>query len=252
MANPDKFHLLLSDTNQKYSIRVHNADIKSSKCEKLLGIKIDNKLTFDEHVSSICSKASQKLNALARAGNFMTLVQRKILMKSFIFSQFGYCPLVWMFHSRTLNNRINRIHERALRIVYKDNISSFDELLIADNSFTIHERNIQTLAIELYKVAYNLSPKIMHLILPLNDSVKYPVGNDFKTRNVKSVNYGQETLAHLGPKIWSIVPMEIKKFSLSKFTKKIRKWKPVKCPCRLCKTYIRDLGFVVVSKGCYT
>ena len=157
-----------------------------------------------------------------------------------------------MFHSRKLNNRINHIHERSLRIVYKDNVSSFEDLLMRDNSFTIHERNIQTLAIELYKVAYSLSPKIMQLVFPLNDYAKYPGENNFKTRNVKTVNYGQETLAHLGPKIWSIVPMDIKKFSLSKFIKKIRKWKPDKCPCRLCKTYIRNLGFVVVSKGVCT
>ena len=173
-------------------------------------------------------------------------------MKSFILSQFGYCPLVWMFHSRKLNHRINRIHERALRIVYKDNESSFEDLLTKDDSFTIHERNIQTLAIELYKVAYGLSPSIMNLVFPLNDHAKYPGENNFMTRNVKTVNYGKETLAHLGPIIWSIVPMDIKKFSLSKFINKIRKWKPDKCPCRLCKTYIRDLGFVVVSKGCYT
>ena len=251
-ANPDKFHLLLSDTNQAYSIMVDNVDIKNSKCEKLLGIKIDNKLTFDEHVSGICSKASQKLHALARAGNFMTLKHRRTIMKSFILSQFGYCPLVWMFHSRKLNHRINRIHERALRIVYKDNESSFEDLLIKDDSFTIHERNIQALAIELYKVAYGLSPKIMNLVLPLNDHAKYPGENSFMTRNVKTVSYGTETLAHLGPIIWSIVPTDMKKFSLSKFINKIRKWKPDKCPCRLCKTYIRDLGFVVVSKGCYT
>ena len=112
--------------------------------------------------------------------------------------------------------------------------------------------NIQDLAIELYKVAYGLSPKIMNLVLPLNDHAKYPGENNFMTRNVKTVSYGTETLAHLGPIIWSIVPMDIKNFSLSKFINKIRKWKPDKCPCRLCKTYIRNLGFVVVSKGCYT
>ena len=85
-------------------------------------------------------------------------------MKSFIFSQFGYCPLVWMFHTQQLNNRMNRIHERALCLVYKDDASSFEKLLDKDKSFTVHERNIQTLAIELYKVAYRLSPKIMDLV----------------------------------------------------------------------------------------
>ena len=168
-------------------------------------------------------------------------------MKSFIFSQFGYCPLVWMFHSRQLNNRINRIHERALRIVYKDDISSFKELLAQDESFTVHERNIQTLAIELYKVAYRLSPKIMDLIFPLKTQCTYPGESIFESYNVKTVLWGTETLAHLGPKIWSIVPTDMKKFSLSKFTKKIRKWRTDKCPCRLCKTYVCGLGFVTIS-----
>ena len=72
-------------------------------------------------------------------------------MKAFIESQFGYCPLVWMFHSRSLNNKINRIHERALRITYNDKSSNFQELLDKDNSVTIHHRNIRTLAIEIYK-----------------------------------------------------------------------------------------------------
>ena len=118
-ANPDKFHLLLSDTNQEYSVNIQNLDIRNAPSIKLLGIEIDNKLTFDEHVSNICTKATQKLHALCRVSNFMTLKQRQIIMKAFVLSQFGYCPLVWMFHSRKLNHRINRIHERALRTVYQ-------------------------------------------------------------------------------------------------------------------------------------
>ena len=181
----------------------------------------------------------------------MTLKQSKIILKTFIQSQFGYCPLVWMFHSRKLNHRINRLHERALRITYKDDTSSFDELLSKDKSFTVHQRNIQTLAIELYKVMYGLSPKIMDLILPLNSRAKYPGEGVFKTCNVKTVSWGTETLSHLGPKIWEIVPKDIKKFSLSKFTKKIRKWKPIACPCRLCKTYIQGVGFMTIARNPY-
>ena len=177
----------------------------------------------------------------------MTLKQRKIIINTFIISHFGYCPLVWMFHNRTLNNRINRLHERALRITYKDDQSSFEELLLKDKSYTVHERNIQTLAIELYKVAYGLSPKIMNLIFPLNSDANYPGESTCETFNVKTVSWGTETLAHLGPKIWSIVPNDMKNFSLSKFTQKIRKWKPIKCPCRICKTYVRALGFVTIT-----
>ena len=175
----------------------------------------------------------------------MSFTQRKVIMQAFIQSQFGYYTLVWMFHSRKLNSRVNNIHERALRIVYKDFMSTFAELLSKDNSFTVHERNIQALGIELYKVANGLSPVIMSQVFPLKDNIRYPSENRFKTRNVKSVRYGTETLAHLGPKIWSIIPNDIKEEqSLKLFTKKIKQWKPERCPCKLCKTYEGGLGYI--------
>ena len=71
-------------------------------------------------------------------------------MKAFIMSQFSYCPLVWMCHSRTLNNKINKLHERALRLVYDDRQSTFEELLNIDKSVTNYHRNLQTLATEVY------------------------------------------------------------------------------------------------------
>ena len=86
----------------------------------LLGIHIDRALSFDEHVSNLCKKAGRKLSVLGMLSSYMTLAQRRVLMKSFIEAQFGYCPLVWMFHVRVLNRKINHLHEHSLRIVYKD------------------------------------------------------------------------------------------------------------------------------------
>ena len=82
-------------------------------------------------------------------------------------------------------------------------------------------------------------------VLPLKETVRYPSENIFKTRNVRTVSYGLNTLAHLGPKIWELVPQNIKdEISLKMFTQKIRKWRPDKCPCKLCKLYIKDLGYL--------
>ena len=89
---------------------------------------------FDSHVKSLCKKASQKLNTLSRVAYQLDFNQRKLLMNAFITSQFSYAPVVWMFHSRKQNHHINRIHERALRVAYKDYNSSFDELFEKDNS----------------------------------------------------------------------------------------------------------------------
>ena len=118
-TNADKCHLLV--TRDTYvTAKIGELDVKNSMKEKL-GVKIDSKLSFQNHVSSLCKKASQKLHGLQRVISFMDLAKRKRLMKAFITTQLNYCPLTWMSHSRQLNNRINKIQERALRLVYKDN-----------------------------------------------------------------------------------------------------------------------------------
>ena len=89
--------------------------------------------------------------------------KRRALMNAFITSQFSYCPLVWMYHSRTLNNRINKIHEKALGLVYKnETFFSFDDLLKRDKSVSIHQKNLQILATEFYKTKNDLGLKIMN------------------------------------------------------------------------------------------
>ena len=98
---------------------------KSNDVE-LLGVTIDNNLRFDKHVSNICLKANRKLSALTRVAKFVPFKKRRILFKAFIESQFKYCPLVWMFHGRQINDKINKLHERALRIVYNDTVKSFE------------------------------------------------------------------------------------------------------------------------------
>ena len=115
--NGDKCHLLVT-TEKSVSINIDGSNVENKKEQKLLGIKFDSSLSFKGHIASLCKKASQKLHALTRIVNYMDLPKRKVLMKAFITSQFSYCPLIWMFHSRTLNNRINNIRERALRLIY--------------------------------------------------------------------------------------------------------------------------------------
>ena len=94
--------------------------IWESSEEKLLGVTIDKNLNFNSHLSILCKKAGQKVTALARIAKLLPFHKRRIILKSFFESQFSHCPLVWMFCSRQMNRKINRIHERALRLVYDD------------------------------------------------------------------------------------------------------------------------------------
>ena len=152
-----------------------------------------------------------------------------------------------MFHSRKWNNRINKIHERALRLVYKDYSSSFDDLLAKDNSFKIHQRNLQKLAIEIFKVKKGIVPAIMNNIFELNDN-PYSLTNDtayFKSRNVRTVRYGIETASFVGPWIWNSISLEIKESTSPQiFESKIKSWAPKNCPCKLCKNYFQHLGYL--------
>ena len=94
-------------------------------------------------------------------------------MNAFFNSQFNYCPVIWKFRSRTLNNKINRLPERCLRIMYNDKTYSFNELLEKDNSVSLNYRNIQALAMEMYKVANGMSPVIMNEIFHLREEPHY-------------------------------------------------------------------------------
>ena len=244
--NPDKCKLLISNKSKDISLILENETIECSNSVKLLGITIDNKLDFNEHVCKLCKKVSSKLHALARISNFMSNDKLRLLMKSFIESQFDYCPIIWMFHSRSLNNRINRLHERTLRLVYKDSNLSFEYILRKDKSFTIHHRNLQKLAIEMYKTYKDLTPSLIKSIFPKRN-IPYNLRNknDFHSSNIRTVFNGMETISFRGPKIWGLVPDEIKNSkSLTEFKAKIWNWEPVGCTCRLCRTHIHNLGFL--------
>ena len=120
IENVDKNHLLINNNKESFPIKVGDETVTDSKCDMLLGVKVHHELIFNEHVTSLCMKANQKLNAVTRIGCCMTLDQRKLVRNSFITSHFFRYPIVCMFHSRKLNERITNIYERALKIVCKD------------------------------------------------------------------------------------------------------------------------------------
>ena len=128
--------------NQESDIKIGNDIITNKTNVKLLGVTIDNKLNFNEHVDNICKKANNKLHALARIAKYRSPDKLRILMKTFIESQFNYCPLTWMFHSRELHSKINKSKERALRIVYKSPNLTFQQLLDLDKTHCMHHRNL--------------------------------------------------------------------------------------------------------------
>ena len=209
--NPDKWHLLLSDKGDNHFIKIGTEIIVNNTEEKILGVYFDNKLNFNTYLTKLCKKASQKLHALARVSNLVSIRQGKIIMIAFIHSQFSYCPLIWMCHSRTIHSLINNIPGRASRIVYKDDDSSFVTLLEQSGSVSIHHRNLQSLAIEIYKALNNLSSPLMSDLFKLKKTTyNLQNTNALSSTNTKTTNYGINSISFLAPKIWDLVPDEIK------------------------------------------
>ena len=152
-----------------------------------------------------------------------------------------------MFCSRKMNHKINRIHERALRLVYDDYETSFEDLLIKDKSVTIHHRNIQKVALEMFKVKNNLCPEFIKDLF-CQISIQTRSNASFHRQNVNKVYNGEETLRSFGPIVWdTMVPADLKKIDdLADFKENIKAWVPENCVCRLCKEYVPKLGFVTL------
>ena len=210
-ANPEKDHLFVS-TNEKRDLNVGQVEISNSKCEKFLEIKIDSKL----------------------------------LMNAFITSQFSYAPFVWMFHSCEQNHHINRIHKRPLRVVYRDYNSLFDELLEKDNSYKIHDRNLEKLVAGIFKVKMNLNPEIVKEVLEIVEGLSaLRIELKIKSRKIHSVRYAIETASFVGARVRNSLPSNLKQCKSLEFSEsKIKNWIPKNFPCKLCKTYLQRIGYV--------
>ena len=192
-ANISKCHLLVNKKD-KVVINLGEKDIKNSEYEKLLGIKVDTKLNFNEHLNDIISNTSRKVNALSRAVPYIRLSKKKILMNSFFNSQISYCPPIGMAHSRIMNNKSNRLHERCMRLIYGDKTSSFEELFEQDKSVSIHTRNLQMLVTEMFKVYRSMSSPIFSELFRRHDiSYNLRSNSNFAVPNVKSVFHGSES-----------------------------------------------------------
>ena len=244
-GNADKAVLITNNGSEDLYLNIQNENIQNSKTAKILGVTFDNCLSFEEHITKLCNKASQRISAFARIASFLTLEKRLKIMNAFFKSQFSYCPLVWMFHTRKLEKRINHLHERCLRLVYQDNTSSFEELLQRNRAVTFHHKSLQLLATELFKNKNKLSEQLNDIFLCDPRGVSTRQESFFKSRSIRTVFNGEESLSYFGPKIWELLPTHLREEKdLKVFKKKIKHWRPTLCPCRNCRIYIDGVGFI--------
>ena len=151
-----------------------------------------------------------------------------------------------MFHRRQINNKINKLYERAVRIVYNDTIISFEELLVKDKIFTINHQNIKSLAIEMYKVVNNLPGGNLSDFFVRNDhNYNLRSKSELTVPSINTVFKGQNSISYFGSVIWNSISAALREInSFQVFKSKIKALRPTNCRCRLCKNYIENLSFV--------
>ena len=159
-TNPNKFQAIIShrSKNESRNLNISNMSIVPEHSVKLLGVTIDQRLTFNEHIDTICMKASRQLNVLKRFSFILTITGKLAIYQAFILSHFNYCPVVWMFCSKEKVALMERIQFRALRFVYNDQTSTLTHLLNKAGRSTLHIARLKCLAIQVYKCLNVLCP----------------------------------------------------------------------------------------------
>ncbi len=241
IANPEKFHSLLLRKNQTNTsgeqININGKIIKSEETVKLLGVTLDYKLDFDPHISNLCKKAATQLNVLKRLKAFIGFNEKKILVQSFVYSNFNYCPLVWYFSSSKSLQKIEQLQERALRFLYNDHTSSYNNLLLKSDKCTMLIARQRILCIEIFKTVKQLNPPFMQNIFKLRSS-NYSLRNPNNLAHVRpnQTTFGSNSLMSIGPQIWNGLPNELKSAeNLKSFKNLIKKWDGPACKCSACQ-----------------
>ena len=159
-----------------------------------------------------------------------------MLSSTFIYSQFNYCPLVWMFSSKDTNKKIDSLHKRVLRLLYDDYTSNYKELLLKDDSVCIHVRNLQFLMTEIFKTIHDENPHFMREVFVREDT-RYNLRSEFRLKvpHVNSSTYGLHSVSFRGSQLWNTLTNHFKNLpSVSAFKNKIRDSDGSGCNCNTC------------------
>ena len=153
-------------------IIIDRKNMKTSSTVGLSGVHIDDKLNFNLHISEICRPAANQLHAIIRLQMFLNFEEKKTSINSYFYSSFNYCPLVWMFSSAKSLNKVESLQKRALRFLYEDYVSSYEELLQKAGKEAMKVNRLRSLCIEIYKLFNNINPTYMNEIFKLRKAKK--------------------------------------------------------------------------------
>ena len=238
-ANPKKFQFMIlgKSTRQIVILNINNIKITESQNVELLGLTIDNRLTFKDHINMLYRRVSYKLHALRRIRKYLTLEKSKLLYNAFINNQFNYASIIWMFCRKQDYLEVEKIHYKALKIVYNSN-ECYEELLIQNNEVSIHQKQLRALATEIYKSLTDVNPDFMKNYFSIKE-IPYSLrnGSALKIPSARSTYYGINSNHFRACVLWNKLPNSLKESqSLPEFKNKIKTIGKIDCSCTICRS----------------
>ena len=152
-------------------------------------------------------------------------------------SQFAYCPLIWIFCSKTCMKRVEKVQYKSLQVVYNDCMDTYDELLALDNKLKIHQRHFQFLALEIYKSKNKLNPSFLWKTYK-EKNIPYSLrrGASLFIPNANTQKYGIKSLNFRGNVLWNNLPIKLKEYKfLQEFKLLLKQSGNLQCTCSVCK-----------------
>ena len=227
-SNADKFQAIILGKSPPIdaSFCIQGHIINTSRSIKTLGVTFDDKLKFNEHIAGICKRASAQINALKRISKFLNTSGRMNIYKSFIHSNFSYCPLTWMFCGKKNIQKLEKLQERGLRFVFSDHTSTYEALLLKANLLSLSMNRLKLLGIEVYKCVNKLNPEYLNSMFKQR-TISYDFRDPLKLElsKFRTTSFGYKSFSYYGAKLWNSLPTEIKNVdSLSKFKENISRW----------------------------
>ena len=240
IANVTKFHAIIATKGKQNTVglpvKIGNIEIKTEDIVKLLGVLLDNKIAFDNHISNLLKQASSKLNAIKRVDTFLNKSQKNTLCHSYVLSYFQHCCLAWHFGNTGNIHKLEKLHERVIRFTYNDYNTDYFELLVKNNLFTLYTQRLQKMCCEIFKIQSHTDKGYLSELLAQRPS-NYPARNalELYVPRVNQKTYGENSFFRQAPEIWNSLSPQIQKSKcLEDFKRKINVENLPCCRCQKC------------------
>ena len=243
-ANPEKFQLIIFNRKTEFNditLNVNGICLENVKSVKLLGIHINVRLDFSEHIEMLCKKASRNLKVLLRLSKQLKdSPDRFMVVETFLMSCFNYCPIVWHFCNKSLSLRMEKLYERGIRFATKDYVSEYTDLLNKNEKCTFMLTRLKKISIFVYNCVQNLYAKHFNQMYSIKNN-EYAMRDNMVVNipKFKTIRFGKMSLNYSGSKLWNSLPVNYKECQdISKFKVKLNCWKCSEKHCMKCADFM--------------